>query len=133
LPIGARAIRIAAQFKDREMEMYVAMNRFRVKPEAAEEFEKMWLTRESFLDQMRGFVSFQLLRGPSKADHVLFSSYTLWETRDDFEAWTRSGQFAASHKRAEGRPPMTMGHPEFEGFDVVQTVSGPGARPGQAA
>jgi heme-degrading monooxygenase HmoA len=112
---------------------YVAMNRFRVKPEAADDFEAMWLARESYLDQMQGFVSFQLLRGAPKEDHVLFSSYTLWATREDFDAWTKSSQFAASHKRATDRPPMTMGHPEFEGFDVMQSIAMPGQRPGEAA
>jgi heme-degrading monooxygenase HmoA len=115
--------------------MYVAMNRFRVKPEAADDFEAMWLARESYLDQLNGFVSFQLLRGAPKEDHVLFSSYTLWASKQDFEAWTKSPQFAASHKRASSsdRPPMTMGHPEFEGFDVVQSIAAPDSRPGEAA
>ena len=113
--------------------MFVAMNRFRVRPDAADEFQDMWLKRESYLDQLDGFITFHMLRGPAKEDHVLFSSYTLWASRQAFEAWTRSPQFAASHKRAADRPPMTMGHPEFEGFDVVQTLEAPTTRAGQAA
>lgn len=103
--------------------MYVAMNRFRVKPEAADNFEAVWLKRESYLHEMEGFMTFQLLRGSAKPDHVLFSSYTLWRTRQHFDAWTKSSQFSASHKRADSNAPsMIMGHPEFEGFDVIQQL-----------
>lgn len=113
--------------------MFVAMNRFRVRPESAEEFEQVWLSRESYLHEMKGFVTFHLLRGAAGGDHVLFSSYTLWETRADFEAWTRSAQFVASHKRAANGPSMTLGHPEFEGFDVIQSIDAPNTSAGRAA
>ena len=49
-----------------------------------------------------GFVEFHLLRGPEREDHVLYSSHTIWRSRDDFEAWTRSEAFRLAHH--ERRP-----------------------------
>lgn len=102
--------------------MFIAMNRFKVLKDATDAFETVWLTRESRLGELPGFVEFHMLRGPEREDHVLYSSHTVWASKADFEAWTRSEQFRASHARAGTNKPMTLGHPEFEGFEVIQTV-----------
>lgn len=115
--------------------MYVAMNRFKVRPEAAASFEQMWLKRETRLPEVAGFLSFHMLRGPQREDHILFSSYTLWASREAFEAWTKSPQFASAHKSAASKTagdeksepekqPMTIGPSQFEGFDVLQVIDG---------
>ncbi|MDF2810426.1 MAG: antibiotic biosynthesis monooxygenase [Microvirga sp.] len=103
--------------------MFIAMNRFKVLKDAREEFEQRWLSRESHLHELNGFVEFHMLRGPERDDHVLYSSYTAWASKADFEAWTQSDQFRASHARAAGSGKLTLGHPEFEGFEVFQTKS----------
>ena len=57
---------------------------------------------------------------------MLYSSHTVWRSYADFEGWTKSEAFRKSHARA-GNPapkPMTLGHPDFEGFHVLQTVCG---------
>lgn len=56
---------------------YIAMNRFEVAKENAAAFEAMWQTRESYLDEMEGFFSFNLLRGPEKDGQLLYSSHTV--------------------------------------------------------
>ena len=99
--------------------MFIAMNRFKVKPEAAEEFETVWRDRDSYLLTVPGFVEFHLLKGPVRDDHVLYSSHTTWRTKADFEAWTKSEAFRAAHARAGPGKPLTLGHPEFEGFESV--------------
>jgi heme-degrading monooxygenase HmoA len=55
---------------------------------------------------------------------VLYSSHTVWASKAQFEAWTRSEQFRTSHTRASigSNKPLTLGHPEFEGFEVIQTI-----------
>ncbi|WP_027283864.1 antibiotic biosynthesis monooxygenase family protein [Rubritepida flocculans] len=103
--------------------MFVAANRFRVIPEHAPAFEQAWLTRESHLHELPGFLSFHLLRGPAMEDHVLYSSMTLWASREAFEAWTRSEQFRRAHAGAGESKPMTLGPPQFEGFEVLQTLT----------
>ena len=52
------------------------------------------------------------------------ASHTVWESKAHFEGWTKSEQFRASHTRAstDSNKPLTLGHPEFEGFEVFQTV-----------
>jgi heme-degrading monooxygenase HmoA len=103
--------------------MFIAMNRFRVKPGAEADFEAVWLNREVYLDAVPGFVEFHLLRGPKNDDYTLYSSHTVWRSRADFEAWTRSEAFRAAHKGAGANKPLYLDHPEFEGFEVLQTVS----------
>lgn len=102
--------------------MFLAMNRFKVLKEATEAFERRWLDRDSHLREREGFIAFHMLRGPERDDHVLYASHTMWATKAHFEAWTRSEQFRRSHARAGDNKPLTIGHPEFEGFEVFQSV-----------
>ena len=104
--------------------MFIAMNRFKVVPEAQSEFERVWTTRDTHLRGVPGFIAFHLLRGPEREDHVLYSSHSLWRSRADFEAWTRSEAFRLAHRDAGQNRPLYLGHPEFEGFEVIQTVAG---------
>ena len=102
--------------------MFIAMNRFKVLPGCEGEFERVWTTRDSHLGDVPGFIEFHLLRGPEREDHVLYASHTIWRSRRDFEAWTRSEAFRLAHQSAGQNKPLYLGHPEFEGFDVIQTV-----------
>lgn len=103
--------------------MYLAMNRFKVKPGSEGAFEQLWRERDSRLDEMPGFVEFHLLKGPKADDHTLYSSHTIWESRQAFEDWTRSEQFRDAHKNAGNNKPLYLGHPQFEGFESVQSLA----------
>ena len=108
---------------------FIAMNRFEVAAENATAFEAMWQNRESYLDEMEGFMSFSLLRGPEKEGQILYSSHTVWATKADFEAWTKSEAFRKAHARAgQGGPRLFIGHPRFEGFEAIQLIVPSGAR-----
>ena len=103
--------------------MFIAMNRFKVRKGEEAAFEMRWRERDTHLHTVPGFIEFHLLKGPERDDHVLYASHTLWRSRPDFEAWTRSEAFRAAHRDAgEGRS-LTLSHPEFEGFDVLQVVT----------
>lgn len=108
--------------------MYIAMNRFRVMKDCRQEFEQIWLERESFLHELPGFITFHLLKGPEREDHQLYSSYTLWQSEADFENWTKSEAFRKAHAGAGERKPLTVGGPEFEGFQVVQEIKADGSK-----
>ena len=100
--------------------MFIAMNRFKVARGKEADFETVWRSRESYLHELEGFVEFSLLKGPERDDHTLYSSHTLWRNRENFRAWTTSDQFRKAHARAgNDRPLNILGHPEFEGFEVV--------------
>lgn len=99
--------------------MFIAMNRFRIAPGREDEFLDMWRQRESYLDEVPGFREFHMLRGASTEDHTPFISHSIWESRDAFEAWTRSEAFRKAHAQAGAAKGVYLGPPQFEGFDVV--------------
>jgi heme-degrading monooxygenase HmoA len=104
--------------------MFIAMNRFRVKKGSEEAFEKVRAGRDSYLDRMKGFEEFHLLKGPTLEDHTLYATHTVWTTKDDFEAWTKSEEFRAAHARAGNNTTgsLYLDHPKFEGFEVKQAL-----------
>ncbi|QQD19159.1 antibiotic biosynthesis monooxygenase [Spongiibacter nanhainus] len=99
--------------------MYIAMNRFRITLGEEANFEEVWRTRDTHLAGVPGFKEFQLLRGPEREDHTLYASHSVWESREAFEAWTKSEAFRAAHRNAGDNKGMYLGHPEFEGFEVA--------------
>jgi heme-degrading monooxygenase HmoA len=105
-----------------ESAMFIAMNRFRIIKGSEAAFEDVWLSRDSHLDKVPGFLEFHLLKGPEAEDHTLYASHTIWKNRAAFEAWTKSEAFRAAHHRAGDHKPLYIGHPQFEGFETIQTV-----------
>ncbi len=105
--------------------MFIAMNRFRVKTGSETDFENVWLNRDSQLNTVPGFVEFHLLKGPVAEDHTLYASHTIWQSHAAFEAWTKSEAFRTAHARAgsgSSSKPLYLEHPQFEGFEVRQTI-----------
>ena len=102
--------------------MFIAMNCFRVRKGSEDAFEQVWLTRDTHLEKVPGFVEFHLLKGPETEDYMLYASHTVWQSCTAFEAWTKSEAFRAAHHRAGENKPLYLDHPQFEGFEVRQTV-----------
>ncbi|MEJ1974933.1 MAG: antibiotic biosynthesis monooxygenase [Acetobacteraceae bacterium] len=102
--------------------MYIAMNRFKVALGSETAFEEIWKGRDSYLHEVAGFVEFHLLKGPQREDHVLYASHTVWADHASFEGWTKSEAFRMAHRNAGSSRAVYLGHPEFEGFEVVQTI-----------
>jgi len=102
--------------------MYIAMNRFKVKLGSEQAFEDIWQNRDSNLAGVPGFVEFHMLKGPRTDTHTLYSSHTVWRSYEDFDAWTKSQAFRDSHKNASKNDVHYDGHPQFEGFEVIQTL-----------
>ncbi|ANK82518.1 MAG: antibiotic biosynthesis monooxygenase [Rhizobiales bacterium NRL2] len=99
--------------------MFIAMNRFKIVKGEEEAFEQVWRERDRHLDQVPGYKEFQLLKGPEEEDHTLYASHTVWASREAFEAWTKSEAFRKAHAGAGDRRGLYIGHPMFEGFEVV--------------
>ena len=58
--------------------MFIAMNRFRVAKGSEAAFEQVWLSRDSHLDKVPGFVEFHLLKGPeTEESHALRLTHCL--------------------------------------------------------
>lgn len=99
--------------------MFIAMNRFQVKRGSESEFERVWRERDTHLDTVAGFQDFHLLKGAEHDDHTLYSSHTVWASKAHFEDWTKSDAFRLAHKNAGENKVLYLGHPNFEGFEVV--------------
>ncbi|TWG61430.1 antibiotic biosynthesis monooxygenase [Aminobacter sp. J44] len=102
--------------------MFFAMNRFKVRTGAEQEFEAVWKNRDSRLNETPGFREFRLLRGAAneKEGYTLYVSHSIWENEDAFLAWTRSQNFRDSHRQAGDKKPLYLEPPVFEGFKVVE-------------
>jgi len=99
--------------------MYIAMNRFRIALGRESVFEDLWRKRDSQLDGVKGFREFHLLKGPSDEEATLYASHTVWDSQPHFEAWTKSEAFQRAHAQARAPEGTYLGHPRFEGFEVV--------------
>jgi heme-degrading monooxygenase HmoA len=99
--------------------MFLAMNRFQIARGFEEGFEKIWRERESFLEDVPGFVSFALLKGAEHEDHTLYASHSVWASRADFDAWTESESFRKAHAQASAPKGTYLGHPNLELFESV--------------
>ena len=99
--------------------MFIAMNRFKIIPGRENDFEKIWKERETHLDDAPGFLEFHLVKGPTEDTHILYASHSTWNSQNDFINWTKSDAFRQAHKRAGEHSDVYLGHPVFEGFEVV--------------
>ena len=95
------------------------MNRFKIVLGKEKEFEVVWRTRETYLDEVKGFKEFHLLKGETNDEYTLYSSHSVWDSKDDFIAWTKSESFKKAHKDAGKNKPLYIDHPIFEGFEIV--------------
>ena len=99
--------------------MYIAMNRFRIAPGHEQDFEDLWKNRKSYLDEVSGFRDFSLLKGPADEDATLYASHSTWDSYQVFEDWTNSEAFKKAHGQARAPEGTYLGHPQFEGFEVI--------------
>jgi len=100
--------------------VYIAMNRFKIAIGQEPVFEKIWRARESNLNEVDGFHTFRLLKGPTKeSSYTLFATHVTWDSQAAFEAWTQSEQFRRSHAKAGTHKDVYVGPPQFEGFEVI--------------
>ena len=95
------------------------MNRFKIVPGREKDFEKIWKERDTHLDVVPGFIGFYLVKGGKEETHTLYASHSTWKSEDDFRKWTQSDAFREAHKGAGEHSEVYLGHPVFEGFEVI--------------
>jgi len=101
------------------MKKYIAMNRFKISLEREDDFEDIWRTRETHLEGVKGFRQFNLIKGSSNDDYTLYASHSACESKVESENWKKSKAFRAAHNSGGQHQEIYLGHPEFEGFEVV--------------
>ncbi|MEM8982958.1 MAG: antibiotic biosynthesis monooxygenase [Pseudomonadota bacterium] len=99
--------------------MFVAMNRFQIARGMEEGFETVWRERDSYLSEVPGFKTFNLLKGTSNDEYTLYASHSVWESRAAFVAWTESESFVKAHKQQSAPKGTYLAHPELETFESV--------------
>ena len=99
--------------------MYIAMNRFKISNKHLDDFVEIWKSRNSLLNEVKGFKDFKLLKGLTQEDHTLFISHSEWESYEAFKNWTDSESFKKAHGGAKAPKGTYLEHPKFEGFEVV--------------
>ena len=95
------------------------MNRFKIKIGKEKQFEDVWKNRETYLDNVSGFKDFHLIKGDTTDEFTLYASHSVWESDEAFLDWTKSEAFKLAHKSAGQNKDLYIGHPQFEGFNVV--------------
>ena len=101
------------------MKKYIAMNRFKIFLGREDDFEEIWKTRETHLEGVKGFRQFNLIKSSSNDKYTLYASHSVWESKNDFENWKKSEAFRRAHSGGGQHQGIYLGHPEFEGFEVV--------------
>ena len=96
--------------------MFIGMNHFDVDPARGGEFEERWRERDSHLDEVPGFVEFVLLKGDEEG---AYASHTVWETREAFEAWTKSEAFRKAHAGARMPEGVLRAHPQVRTWTSI--------------
>ncbi|CAK9004366.1 unnamed protein product [Durusdinium trenchii] len=84
-------------------ERYIASNRFMVREGSDAAFEQRWAQRKSSLLTLPGFRWFSLMRrvptdDPTPyPDDYSYISFTIWETKKDFNFWRKGPAFKEAH------------------------------------
>ena len=99
--------------------MFIAMNRFKIVKGRENDFEEIWKERDTYLEDVEGFKDFHLIKGKSEDTFTLYASHSIWESEVAFTNWTKSVAFRLAHKGAGKHSDIYIGHPVFEGFNVV--------------
>src|ERR671917_2013602 len=101
----------------------VKINAISVPEGAGPELERRFATRHGSVENMPGFLGFELLR-PVAGDDRYFV-YTRWETEEHFRAWVESAAFTRGHAQAAKASQEAGGGTVAHGsalleFEVVQ-------------
>ena len=99
--------------------MFIAMNRFKIVLGKEKEFEEVWKNRDTHLNDVPGFKKFHLVKGEANDEYTLYASHSIWNSKKDFINWTKSEAFRLAHKNSGQHKGLYLGHPNFEGFEVV--------------
>ena len=95
------------------------MNRFKIVLGKEKEFEDVWKNRDTHLEDVPGFKEFRLVKGDTNDEYTLYASHSIWNSKNDFTNWTKSEEFRLAHKNSGQHKGLYLGHPNFEGFEVV--------------
>lgn len=101
--------------------MILVSNRITVNPDYAEAFEATFQNRAGRVENMEGFVRFQILRPTQEGQPYVVQ--TFWENAEAFENWKNSDAFKAQHGRSRTLPEEALlGRPQIEVHEITQVT-----------
>ncbi len=86
--------------------MYAVTNRIKIEKGHGDEMEEVFGKRGG-VEKEPGFKSFELWKLEAEEDHEVYLVVTRWESKGDFQNWTKSDSFKQSH--AGPRPTFILG------------------------
>ena len=101
--------------------MILVSNRIPVNPDYAEAFEETFRNRAGRVENMEGFVRFQILRPTQEGQPYVVQ--TFWESMEAFENWKNGEAFQAQHGRSRALPDEALlGRPQIEVHEITQVT-----------
>ena len=82
--------------------MITVANRIFVNPDYAEQFEERFRHRAKLVDDQPGFQANMVLRPTADGEPYIVLSF--WNSREEFEAWTKSDAFTKGHSQSGTLP-----------------------------
>ena len=104
--------------------MYLAMSRLKVISGKEDEFETSWKNRETNTDGVKGFKSFNLIKGNVNKEFSLYIVQSEWNSERDFINWTKSDSFQFVHKNPVLQNNLFLGPPDFDGYIEFPSFEG---------
>ena len=98
--------------------MFIAMNRFQINVGREADFETRWRERDTYLNEVPGFMHFALLRGATEGATTEYVSHTTWASEAAFTAWTQSENFTRGHAQGSVQG-VIAGHPVVSLYTAV--------------
>ncbi|MCF6092677.1 antibiotic biosynthesis monooxygenase [Microaerobacter geothermalis] len=83
--------------------MVITLFRLSIPPEQEQFLEEKFINRSRLVDQVKGFISFKLLKKTQNENGLEYILMTEWETEEDYKNWLNSQDHARIHKK-EGAP-----------------------------
>lgn len=119
-----------------DKECFVAMNRFSVARGNSGAFEERFAKRDSILTEFDGFRGFLLLRrdgakrpgdGGDPDDGYTHSTFSVWDSKESFDAWRASEKPPAKNGSPSSRPNIFAKPPDatfYEGILALESAKG---------
>ena len=104
--------------------MYLAMSRLKVILGKEDEFETSWKNCETCTDGVKGFKSFNLIKGNVNKEFSLYIVQSEWNSESDFINWTKSDLFNSDHKNPNLKRNLYLGPPDFDGYQEQPDFEG---------
>ena len=87
--------------------MFTVINRLQCPASYAEHLERAF-THAGTMQEVKGFVDFHFLKNSRESEPLEYIALTNWQSREAYEAWTKSESFQRSHPGGDSPVTATL-------------------------